>query len=407
MLDALSAQHAVALPLLVGVAAALAGLFAALLRGARAPGGVLGAAMLGGLLAGTFVGDTVLARVAPGLHEAAFLGGRAERLAFEDRAVGVEREVAALEAAGVTGVAVEEYAREAMREIGPLQDAFTEARARRAGWMNFALALAGVAALALSPLASWRPARRDGAERPGAWLAGGFASFLLASAFAYACLTVLTNAPLGQCAALAACVGVGSLAALPERARFLPAPERPSLLQAGAGAMLPALVLCMWILPDRRAGLLTLGVLGMSAAVVVAGWMRRIRAARRVARGAVVGLVLPGLVALAAARVDWLRVAESRTFWLALPVVAIACSDARWLGALLGTRSVARATAVVTGGVGVAQVSLLAIFDAGGPSLEPFLAAGLLGALLVECSAGLYRWGAAILGQRTTTRAVD
>ena len=304
----------------------------------------------------------------------------------------------------MTGVAVEEYAREAMREVEPLRVGFADARALRAGWLHLTISVVAIATLALAPLASWRPSRREPAGQPGAWLtggltgglAGGLASFLLASVFAYVCLALLTNASFEQRAALAVCVGVGSLAALPERARFLPAPERPALPLAGAGAMLPALVACVWILPDRRAGLLALGVLCMSAAVVLAGRLRRHRAARRVARGVVAGLVVPGVVALASARVDWLTVVESRTFWLALLVVALASSDGRWFGALLGTRSVARTTAIVTSGVGVAQVSLLALFDAGGPSLEAFLAAGLLGALLVECSAGLYRWAASL-----------
>ncbi|MBX3352636.1 MAG: hypothetical protein KF684_06850 [Phycisphaeraceae bacterium] len=394
MLEALSESHAIALMVVVALALAGGGAFAALFRGARAPGGAIGAAILGGLLAGALLGDTVLARVAPDLAESLWTGGRAERLAFEERAISAEREVAVLRATGVTGVAIDEYAREVMAQVDPLRDALVIARAERAGWINALLAIFAAGALAISPLAGWqsRARARERAANSREWIAGGIGSFLLASVFAYVCLTVLTSAEFGARAALACAAGVGWLAPLPERARVAPRRERSSALLAGAAGLLPALVACVWLLPDRRSGALVVGVLAMSLVVASGGALARRRRARRLGRAIALGAVVPALAALASSRVDWLGVVESPVFWIALVVAALASSDGRWFGALLGSRSIVRTTAIVTAGVGVPQIALLLLFDAGGPMPGSFLAAGLLGALVVECSAGLYRW---------------
>ncbi|MGP1310762.1 MAG: hypothetical protein ACTS27_11245, partial [Phycisphaerales bacterium] len=107
-------------------------------------------------------------------------------------------------------------------------------------------------------------------------------------------------------------------------------------------------------------------------------------------------------------------VARGSMFWIVLPGAIVACTDGRWFGALLGARiggggsgvltkqSVEIATAHTIAGVGLAQAALLTILAAGGPIDESLLAAGLLGALLVETCAGGYRWAGAWIERLAT-----
>jgi len=416
--DALSANAPLAVALFVALAAALGALFAWLLRGARLPGGRASSAILGGMLAGVLLGPGVLGRVAPDVHGAAFRGAVREEAALADRLTEARGAVRALEASGVTEVAIDEYERGAMAELGPLREAADSARVARRGAWDVALALAGAALLALLPLAGAARMAGDmsfGARR--AAIAAGAGSFAAAGAIAGGAVGAFTDVgwSLGALLFAGACATGWFTAPLDRLAHARARAVRESFV-SGLLALAIASATLLWALPDRRAWFAAWGFIGALTVWAIMNAAPTGRRFRRVAHGVTLGLLAPTAVALAAMRLDPLPLAREPSFWVALVAAAVASSDGRWLGAFFGarvcdgagrmltTRSVEIATAHTTAGVGLAQCALLALLAAGGPITEPLLAGGLLGALLVESSAGLFRVAGAWL-EREAMRA--
>jgi len=125
LLDNEFAAAAVIVLLVAGVAAAFAWLF----RVSHTPGRGPGAAVLGGICAGLLLGQTGGARLAPGAHETLLLGGRDERLAYEQAERRLQEELTALRQTGVTGVELERHRRVRLESPdGP--------RERREAWIQ-------------------------------------------------------------------------------------------------------------------------------------------------------------------------------------------------------------------------------------------------------------------------------
>jgi hypothetical protein len=411
MVDTLSNSTLFAIAALTAAAAVLSSIAAWLLRGARFPGGWASAAILGGLLAGVFLGPGVLGRVAPEAHRAVTLGGIVEERDFAARLVEARGAVAALEASGVTGVAIDEYEQRAMADLEPLGIAVDEARITRRGEWDLALALLGAALLTVLPLAGVRGDSGDipFSARRAAMLAG-FGSVLIAGGIAFVGVSVFTHAGPSDAALLfAAACAVGWFIPPLDRAKH----ERLRAIResfiSGLFALAAGSAICLWYPPDMRGWFVAWAFIGALTLWTINMVAIRNHRARSMAQAAVLGVLAPTVVAMAASRLDPIPLAHEPEFWVTLIFAVIACTDGRWFGALIGaralesgrgiltTRSVEIATSHANAGAGLAQVALFAILAAGGPIDERLLAAGLLGALLLESSAGLYRLGGAWL----------
>lgn len=411
MLDTLSGNHALTAVTVVALCAAVSSLLATLLRGGRLSGGWPAAAILGGLLAGVLVGPGVLGRVAPALHDAAVRGGVAEQGAYDQRLLEAQGAVAALQASGVSEVAIDEYEREALAALGPLREAIDVAQVERRAALDFTLALAGAAILALLPLAGIT--RASGAISPEARRAALFAgmgSVALAGGIAFAGAAFFTSVGPSPAALLfaAACACGWFAPPLDRLAREGSRAVRASFV-SGLFALGAASAVLLWSLPDRRAWFVAWAFIGALAVWATTKVFVRHKKLRRAASFLTLGVLAPTCVALAAMRLDPASLGRNAAFWILALVAFVAGADGRWIGAFLGARlgerssrlvspgALGAATAHLVSGVGVAQCALLAVLGAGGPISEPMLGAGLLAALLVENSAGLFRWAQAAL----------
>ncbi len=411
MLDTLSNSAIFSIAAFSAAAAALASIVAWLLRGARFPGGWASSAILAGLLIGVLMGPGVLGRVAPDAHRAVIFGGVVEQRAFDDRLLEARGAVAALEASGVTGVAIDEYEQSALAEIEPMGLAVDEAMIARRGAWDYALAVVGAALLALLPLAG---VRSDSGDIPfsarRAAILAGFGSIMVSGGIALIGVALLTKSGATHAALLfAAACAVGWFVPPFDRA----AHERTRAIHesfvSGLFALAATSAICLWFLPDRRGWFVAWAFIAALTLWVISKAVISNHRARVIAHAVILGVVAPTVVALAASRVDPMSLVRQPAFWGILLVAAIASTDARWFGALIGARSlepasgfltrrsVEIATAHANTGAGLAQVGLFAVLAAGGPIDEPMLAAGLFGALLLESCAGAYRWGGAWL----------
>lgn len=126
---------------------ALGALLMLVLRRAGMPGGRVSSACAGGLLAGILLGPMVLGRIAPDLHEDLTIGGRAERVEFDDSMRQLLREVEILGDTGVTREAVLAHVDTATPGIAALQTAYstraTSQHMLRAGLLCVFLAVFG------------------------------------------------------------------------------------------------------------------------------------------------------------------------------------------------------------------------------------------------------------------------
>jgi hypothetical protein len=409
MTGALSNNPALAMALSVALAAMVSVALACLLHGARFPGGRASAAILAGIVAGVLLGPGVLGRVAPDLHRAVMQGGVPEQAEFDRRLTEARGAVAALRESGVTDVAIDEYEQRALRELAPMREAVDLARVQHRARWDAALAFAGAALLGLLPLVG--VARTSGEipfqARRAAFLAGA-ASFLLAGAILFVVVGRFTSAGWSLATLLfASACAVGWFAPPLDRlARERPTAVRESFV-SGLCALTLSCAALLWSIDDRRAWFVAWAFIGALAIWAITKAVVPNRQFRRALHAFVACAIAPTVIALAAMRVDPFPLARDPAFWIALLAAIIACTDGRWFGALLGARaldpskglltrrSVEIATAHTTSGVGLAQCALLGILAAGGPITETLLAAGLIGALLVETSAGLYRWAGA------------
>ncbi len=411
MLDTLSNSAIFSIAAFTIVASALASLTAWLLRGAHFPGGWASAAILAGVFVGVLLGPGVFGRIAPETHRAVIVGATVEQQAFDDRVTEARGAIAALEASGVTGVAIEEYERSAIAEIEPLGAAVDEAMIRRRGAWNVTLAALGAGLLALLPLAG---VRSDSGEIPfsrrRAAMLAGLGSVVVSGGIALLGVLLLTKSGVTHAALLfAAACAVGWFVPPFDRAAHERSRAIHESFVSGLFALTVAAAVSLWFLPDQRGWFIGWAFIGALALWVISKAAMRNHRARVASHAVVLGVIAPTVAALAASRIDLMPLVRAPIFWGLLLFAIIASTDAKWFGALLGARalehakgaltrqSVEIATAHANTGAGLAQVALLAVLAAGGPIDEALLAAGLLGALLLESCAGVYRWGGAWL----------
>ena len=368
---------------LMAIAAALAGL----LRSARLPGGAPAAGVVGGLLAGTLLGLTVLGRVAPDLGDRLYLGVGAERAALTEMQRRHATELLALRDLDVTPVAVEDHAAMQARKIAPLRAAVEAAEQKNARVWALTLALVGSAWLLSAGLSSARARRaRSAAEAaPRAVIAGLLACFLAGAAVfllsRWTMRTGVTEAAAFACAMAA--FGPGASSAAHRLLRSASA-RRSAGLAAGA-ALVAALIGIAVLAPGWPTGAL-LGA-GVGAVVIRARLPLR-RGGRRAARRLASGALAPGAVAIAAAHADFIGTATQSRFWIALVIAVILTADARWIGGWAGWNSVgttgqrgtawSRSAVMLAGGVGAAQALI-----AGMAFLSGVLPAAALAALVL------------------------
>ncbi len=97
-----------------------------------------------GILAGVLLGPAVLGRLAPGTHDAWFVGGGEQAKELARERAGLEGRLRMLEGVGVTDVAREELAAQETQRLAPLQAQVQAAQAERRraiyGWLLGALA---------------------------------------------------------------------------------------------------------------------------------------------------------------------------------------------------------------------------------------------------------------------------
>jgi len=97
----------------------------------RSPGGWRGTAIVGGIVAGVLAGPGVLGQVAPSISQRVFAGGTEQREAYDDLLVRQRADIAALLAADVTGIAIEEQHAAHDIERTPFVEAIDAAEAER------------------------------------------------------------------------------------------------------------------------------------------------------------------------------------------------------------------------------------------------------------------------------------
>jgi len=411
MTQALSDSAALGLVIGITVAALLSAAFAAILRGARVPGGAAGAAILAGLLAGVLLGPGVAGRAFPDAHRAVTLGAHSEQAAYDRRVVEARGAVEALRETGVTEVAIDEYEREALMQLVPLSLAAERARIERRGLWDLTLTLAGAALLALLPLAG---VRTDSGSLPFAArrvaLAAGVCSFLVAGGVALGGVVLFTDYDASHATMLfAAACAAGWFA--PPLSRIVRRGRRGTreAFISGLLALASSAAVCLWLVPDRRAAILAWAAIGSLAVWAVAKGALRGRRTRRAAHGVILGVIAPATVALAASRLDPLPLLREPVFWWVAIAAIIASTDGRLFGAMLGARALERARGVFTArsvdlaaahptsGVGLVQAAVFAALAAGGPLDAAMLGAGVIGALAVEMSLGEFLRGRRLL----------
>lgn len=376
-------------PLLLGLAQALACAVPAtglawLLRAARCPGGPAGAALCAGVIVGVLMGPGVFGRLRPDIHAPLFIGGVEQKAAF-DREVDRQRvERAALEASGVSEVALDEHER---LDAGPKR---AEARGRleaaraehRERVHLLQAALAGVLLVLALPAACARSGRlwRRTAERAfdTGWKDAGRGAvgvLIAASVPTVAAWWLVRDWRMAL--AVGCAMSVPGLAGLP-----------CGLFIAGVGGAAAAslvLVVLLWNVP-----ITVTVVTALVALALCVGSERRTRAARRGATELALAhaLVTPALTALALAPIDPHAAAGSGLFiWLAVLGV-LWSSDGRWLAWRLTGWTWGMSGRMVGAGASLGQlVFALACGWAG--LADAGVAALIVGCLVIELTRGV------------------
>lgn len=405
-------------PAIVGACVLLgAGAAAALIfRWAHMPGGAPAAAIAGGILAGVLLGPSVAWQAAPQWSLHYLQGGAEAQQAITAHRRQMQREVAALQAAGAAEDAIDARVAELqaqhdilLRRLESARRAALDARI----WLllvilSMVLALVGWSRARRSGLARlMRPAgaAADQAAGPPRMSLPGAAMSIIPALLAAAILRWGAAGPGASLAAPAALAVGGAFGAgailgpLQIRGRRLgPAADRLGmvcLVVSAAIIVAPALrepAARPWAL------LLPIGALLLGW---VAGWIalpsRRIRA---LAREGLLIVAAPGAVALAAGQVDLGALTAGWRPTLSLVALALLAGAGQTVGAWLGmlaigwrARPMRIALEALCGGLGVAQaVGGLVLLAVG--ALEPWtpaasvaLGALLLSGLVVELSA--------------------
>lgn len=294
--------------------------------------GLRHAAVAAGVVTGIMLGPMVLGPSAPTAFVRWIDGGADERLALRDAQRLVEARRAAMLHAGRAPTTDDPIAAADIEAVDRCQAALANARLDFAAprrWIVLGLATLAILGAMADP-GPRQSLRQPTAFAKGAWLATvPMSATLVCLAF----LEAERGTPIAF--ALAACTGCAAVAAGTDRALVHREQTTGALAQAARFATVLAL------LP------LAVG-LGMAADGSVDGWRACVVAAAACLVGLVVhdaaarrlqlvadAVVVPALSALLIVSIDL----RSQTHWITTALVALACSDGRWLGAWIGARS--------------------------------------------------------------------
>lgn len=187
-----------ALLLTQGLVLAVAGIV-----GAWAAGRVGTAPMVGAVIAGVVLGPTVMGQLAPGTYRMLFVGGHEVHQQIEQFKEEAEEARAALEATGVTPIAIEEHDAVVAEELERLEAELEQAR----GPHDQTLAIIAVLGLGFVMLSATRGVTRLGPWRPLLPAAAGIAVGSAALAALTAAVLVALLAWLGRFEAPALWIG--------------------------------------------------------------------------------------------------------------------------------------------------------------------------------------------------------
>ena len=365
-----------------------------LLRDAGAPGGWTSGSLLGGVLVGVLLGLTTIGRVAPDIAINVYQGAADERREFTEMQLRGRAEIAALQHADVSPIAIDEFQKRHVASLAPLRSAVDDAaRSHRWRWGVAILTVSLVWLLAGAAGCVRRASRRD-AVWPG--IAAGVCASSVAGGAAFLLLRWTTNVEVGTAAAFAGAMAVGGAHRCvgPARAPY-DARGRSNGIAASASL---AIGVVMLIAVTKDALAIVFG-LGCAVAMCMPVIIRPGRSVRRAARAVAIGVALPGLAAVITAHVDLIALASTWMFWIGLACAVLITTDGRWFGGWLGWRSLGHAeqalwawtksAIALTAGVGGVQIAAGGIAFASGVVPASLLAAVVFGAVSLELAASL------------------
>lgn len=365
-----------------------------LLRDAGAPGGWTSGSLLGGVVVGVLLGLTTIGRVAPDVAVNAYQGAASERRELAEMQLRGRAEIAALQHADVSPIAIDEFQKRHAASMAPLRLAVDDAEhAHQWRWGVAILILSLVWLLVGAAGGARRKPRRDSVW-PG--IAAGVCASCVAGGAAFLLLRWTTNVEVGTAAAFAGAMAVGGAHRSVGRARA-PYSARGRSNGVAAGASLAiGIVILIVVTQDALAVLFGLGC---TVAMCIHVIIRPGRGVRRAARAVAIGVALPGLAAVVIARVDLIVLASTWMFWIALACAVLITTDGRWFGGWLGWRSLGHAeqaqwawsksALALAAGVGGVQIAAGGIAFASGAFPASLLAAVVFGAVSLELAANL------------------
>jgi len=304
-------------------------LLAWLLRRAGVPGGAMGAAAAGGIMAGVLLGPSVLGRTAPRVTHPALMGATQETRQLQELLAEHRREISALTASGVSPAAMTELQQTHDAERSVMEESLDLALRRHEGrWMLLTAACVGMYLMGATLLAT--PARASRWRRLAGTLVLTNARPLAAGWIALA----IAGAPVGILAFTVlkwhwtSCVALAAVFAIPGVSALL-APT-PFLVCAGgcfAGFVLTGVI--GWTLG------FTIAIAGVFLGLLASlgSSFTHLRVVRALMAPFILRFVLPLLSALAFVRLDLHHMADQTVFWLTCVIGVLWSSDGRWLAA--------------------------------------------------------------------------
>lgn len=367
--------------------ALVAVLWAALLRWAKAPGW----GVLGGLLAGFFLGPTILGRTLPATYEWLYVGGAEARDALIQKQHEHERFRVALSEAGTSAEAMQAVLADQEKEIAPLRAAVDRSREQDKQPM-LAFTIVTVAGLLISTglVGVPRSEHKHSFASPlniGAWAAvvpGSLAAILL----------WWGDEPVNTCIAAASTLMIGPWALTNVDRRSADEVELggAQMIQ-NAGRVASALAIAAWLGALVAIGGLPLMLMGTPIAALALGWFAPTITGHWLRR-AYEHSAVPMVVACAAIRVDFIN---DLAFWPVL-MFLILSGDGRWIGAVIGATAIGgrrgvRSMRLVLGSMacGPTQAAIAAMAIHLEVLPAKLVMAALLGAALIEVATPMRR----------------
>jgi hypothetical protein len=346
---------------------------------------------MGGLVAGIILGPAVLGSASPRTYQSLFVGGVAEQDAVENARHRHGIELKALFKAGVSPVACEELAAIQAAELGRLILARDKAEARfrepasfwAVGWVGLAFGL--------GLWAGNRPGTNQAKTlRPetGALASAGLGAVAISILVTAVLISWLLRVePVWSVMVGAAAASGSAFGGLPTR--WVGADGRRGRGKVfGLAGLVGAVLVLALLMPGDGARWLMIPIAGGASGLIVGACFPAHRRVRRLARGVILWLLIPALVAYVVSLVDWrLVTAEPRSLVLVIAWGVLA-GDAHLVGGWLGllsfgwTRAHLVCIETLSLGFGLTSVCLTAVLVASGV-LDPATTAG------AACVAGL------------------